>query len=65
MAQTAPLESSEDPRSSRFERLMRLGILRMADYELRRSAALTGSVRIAECTLGTSRCKDTSHSSWE
>ena len=48
------------PRSSRFERLKRFCILRMADCGLRRIGALTGLGRIADCTLGTPRGKDAS-----
>eukprot|EP00969_Alexandrium_andersonii_P363810 15462723-Alexandrium_andersonii.AAC.1 len=46
------------PRSSRFERLKRVCIFRMADCGLRRIAALTGLGWIADCALGTLQCKD-------
>eukprot|EP00969_Alexandrium_andersonii_P167532 7405786-Alexandrium_andersonii.AAC.1 len=48
------------PRSSRFERLKIFCSSRRADCGLRRIGALTSLGRIADCTLGTRRCKDAS-----
>eukprot|EP00969_Alexandrium_andersonii_P245687 10857767-Alexandrium_andersonii.AAC.1 len=46
------------PRGSRFERLKRFYVFRMADCGVRRVAALTSIGRIAGCTLGALQCKD-------
>eukprot|EP00969_Alexandrium_andersonii_P094716 4184217-Alexandrium_andersonii.AAC.1 len=45
-------------RSSRLQRLKRLGIFRRANGGLWRIAALAGVGGIAECALGTLQCKD-------
>eukprot|EP00969_Alexandrium_andersonii_P023522 1026955-Alexandrium_andersonii.AAC.1 len=45
-------EAALGPRSSSSECLRRFCMFRMADCGLRRIAALTGSGRIADCTLG-------------
>eukprot|EP00969_Alexandrium_andersonii_P321085 14187966-Alexandrium_andersonii.AAC.1 len=48
------------PRSSRFERLKQFCILLVADCGLRRLGALRSFGQIADCTLGTLRCKGAS-----
>eukprot|EP00969_Alexandrium_andersonii_P249946 11046287-Alexandrium_andersonii.AAC.1 len=53
----AMLRPFQGPRSSRFERVKRLCMFRMADCGLWRSAALTGLGRIADCTLDPLLCK--------
>eukprot|EP00969_Alexandrium_andersonii_P150513 6655682-Alexandrium_andersonii.AAC.1 len=52
------LRPSLGPRSSRFERLKQLCVFQKADCGLRRIATLASIGRLADRTLGASRCKD-------